>query len=162
LYARNVPRRSTFAAGVCVPDSTTGDGRVGSNPTAATIGSVVSRPIYLHWWTTLPWYNGSEAFWPRASLWLVGAGLVTGTLAALVGLIDFLTIRQVRKHTAGWVHFLGNVAALGLALVNLLLRLNDTAVAVLPWGIILSAATVALLTITGWYGGELVYQHRIG
>lgn len=92
----------------------------------------------------------------------MGAGLVTGALAALIGLIDFLTIQQIRAYTAGWIHFLGNVAVLGLALVNLLLRLNDSAVAVLPWGIVLSVVTVALLTVTGWYGRELVYRHMVG
>jgi len=106
-------------------------------------------------WTTDP-------FWARVSLWLIGAGFATGVLAALFGLIDFLTIRRARSHAAGWIHFLGNDTALGLALMNSLVRMDDAAAAVFPWGITLSAVTVALLIITGWYGGKLSYYYKIG
>lgn len=41
-------------------------------------------------------------------------------------------------------------------------RLDDAAAAVLPWGLTLSAINAALLGVTGWYGGELSYRHRIG
>ncbi|MCK1361692.1 DUF2231 domain-containing protein [Bradyrhizobium sp. 199] len=30
------------------------------------------------------------------------------------------------------------------------------------WGIFLSAVVVGILLFTGWKGGDLVYQHRIG
>jgi uncharacterized membrane protein len=33
---------------------------------------------------------------------------------------------------------------------------------VVPWGLILSAATVLLLLVTGWLGGSLVYRHGVG
>lgn len=31
-----------------------------------------------------------------------------------------------------------------------------------PLGIVLSAVVAGILTITGWFGGELSYRHRIG
>ena len=34
--------------------------------------------------------------------------------------------------------------------------------AVLPWGLTLSTAVVAILVFTGWKGGELVYRHGVG
>ena len=107
------------------------------------------------------WQTGG-AFWARAAMWLVGAGLVMGALAAVLGLIDFLTIERVRRLTIGWVHFIGNAAALLLSLVNLWLRLGDPAAAVLPWGLVLSAVVGLILVVTGWYGGELAYRHKIG
>lgn len=102
-----------------------------------------------------------DGFWARASQWLVGAGLVTGAIAAVFGLTDFLTIPRARI-LSGWVHFLGNGTVLGLALANWLIRLDDRADAVAPVGVGLSSAIVAILLVTGWLGGELAYRHKIG
>ena len=82
-----------------------------------------------------------------------------GLLAAAAGLVDFLTIAHVRSLTAGWVHLIGDAAALA---VSWLLRLTVPAAAALPAGIILSAMVVGILGVTGWYGGELSYRHKIG
>jgi uncharacterized membrane protein len=110
----------------------------------------------------LAFWGTADPFWARASVWLVGAGLATGALAALAGLTDFLTIQRVRSLSAAWMHFLGNGAALLLSLWNLLHRLGDPAAGVLPSGLILSLVVVAILLVTGWLGGELAYRHRIG
>lgn len=104
----------------------------------------------------------ADPFWARASLWLVGAGLVMGALAAIFGLIDFLTIRRVRSYKAAWIHFLGNAIALLLALWSLWLRSGDMAAAILSGGLVLSALTVLILLVTGWLGGELAYRYKIG
>ncbi|HEY9643610.1 MAG TPA: DUF2231 domain-containing protein [Coleofasciculaceae cyanobacterium] len=102
-----------------------------------------------------------DPFWARASLWLIGAGFASGILAALTGMMDFLRIDRVRKRTAGWAHMLGNVAVLALSLVNWILRWNNPADAVLPTGLIISLIVATLLGITGWYGAELIYRHKI-
>jgi uncharacterized membrane protein len=36
------------------------------------------------------------AFWAQMSLWLIAGGLLTGVLAAFVGMIDFIGVRKVR------------------------------------------------------------------
>ncbi|HEY8506635.1 MAG TPA: DUF2231 domain-containing protein [Gemmataceae bacterium] len=112
--------------------------------------------------TDLAFWGTSDPFWARVSFWLLAAGLVTGAVAAVLGLIDFLTIPRARNLTVGWVHFLGNAAALVLAAVTLGMRWEDPAAAVLPWGLVLTAAIAVLLAVTGWAGGELSYRHRIG
>lgn len=122
-------------------------------PIAFLVGAFASD---IAFWSTM------DDFWARMALWLVGAGLVTGALAAAVGLTDFLTIHRAREQREGWIHFLGNALVLLLAFANLFLRLDDPAAGVLPSGIILSGVTSALLVITGWYGGELAYRHKIG
>lgn len=111
--------------------------------------------------TDLAFQGTADPFWARASLWLAGAGLATGLLAAVFGLIDFTTVRRARQHIAGWVHAVGNVAAMLATAINLGLRFGDQSV-VPPGGVILSAVTVLILVITGWYGGELAYRHMIG
>ncbi|WP_425450057.1 DUF2231 domain-containing protein [Virgifigura deserti] len=112
--------------------------------------------------TDLAYWATSDPFWARASLWLVGAGVVSGLIAAAFGLVDFFTIRRARDHAIGWIHFLGNATALILSLVNWLLRFDDPAAAILPWGLLLSVIVAAILGVTGWAGGELSYRHRIG
>ena len=107
-----------------------------------------------YWWTR-------NLFWSQVSLLLLAAGLVTGILAAITGMVDFLKIERVQEHTAGWVHMIGNITALVLALINLIIRWGNPTGAILPTGIIISFAIAALLGITGWYGGELVYRHKI-
>lgn len=108
-----------------------------------------------YWWT-------GDPFWARAALWLVGAGFVTGLLAAVFGLTDFISLQRVRQHSEGWIHLVGNAIALLVVLGNFLLRTGAPAEAVLPTGIILSLVTVCILMVTGWYGGELSYRHKIG
>ena len=52
------------------------------------------------------------------------------------------------------------LAGLEAAVVSLpLLALTPAA---LPWGLLLSTVIVALLVFTGWKGGDLVYEHRVG
>lgn len=122
-------------------------------PIAFLVGGLLSDLAYV---TT------DDAFWARASQWLIGAGLVSGLAAALLGLVDFFTIRRARGHSWGWVHFGGNALVLVLSLINLVIRMRDAADAVVPLGIVLSLVTAGLLMVTGWAGGELAYRYKIG
>lgn len=107
------------------------------------------------------WLTGDQ-FWLRASWWLCTAGLVTALGAALAGSADFWGRKRIREHQAAWIHFLGNVAAVLVTGLNFWLRWTDSTTVPWPWGIPLSAAALGMLGITGWYGGELSYRHRIG
>lgn len=102
-----------------------------------------------------------DFFWARAALWLIGAGFVAGLLAALTGMLDFLRIDRVKKHRAGWIHMVGNVGAMFLTLVNWALRWDNVEGAVLPTGLVISLVVASLLGITGWYGAELAYRHKV-
>jgi uncharacterized membrane protein len=104
----------------------------------------------------------ADPFWARASLWLTGAGLTFGALAAVVGAVDFVTIPRARVHIDGWVHMIGNVLVLTMALGSLLLRRRAKPGVVPAPALALSAVIAALLVVTGWYGGELSYRHMIG
>jgi uncharacterized membrane protein len=104
----------------------------------------------------------NDFFWARASLWLIGLGLAGGSIAALTGISDFLKIERVRKRQAGWAHLILNVSILALTLVNFLLRLGHTESRILPWGLLLSLIVGTLTSISGWFGAELSYRHKIG
>ncbi|MCU0569405.1 MAG: DUF2231 domain-containing protein [Oculatellaceae cyanobacterium Prado106] len=102
-----------------------------------------------------------DPFWARASIWLIGAGVVTATAAAITGMMDFTRIDRVRKRTAGWAHMIINIAILTLSIVNWAIRWNNPAGPILSFGLILSLVVGGLLGISGWYGGELVYRHKV-
>lgn len=106
------------------------------------------------------WFTG-DLFWARASFWLLSAGILSGLVAAATGLSDFFGIKRVRQHSAGWIHLIGNVAALVLSAINLLLRWNDHSSIIVPIGLILSLIVASLLGVTGWFGAELIYRHKV-
>jgi uncharacterized membrane protein len=101
-------------------------------------------------------------FWAYISKWLAMAGVVTMGFAAIFGIIDFVTISRARALTDGWVHFLGNVAALIIAIINTTLIWSNPILYAAPLGLVLSAITAGILLVTGWYGGELAYRYGIG
>lgn len=111
--------------------------------------------------TDIAYWLLSDLFWARASFWLIVGGLVTGLVAALTGFLDFIRIGRVRKHTAGWAHMYANVTALVLTAINLGLRLGNPGESIVFTGLAISVIVATLLGISGWYGGELVYRHKI-
>lgn len=111
--------------------------------------------------TDLLFFGNEAEIWATASVWLLGAGLVTAALAALAGLVDFFGDRRVRSLRDARMHMIGNIVAVLVEAVNLVLRLGDP-VAGVSTGVILSAVAVVILAFTGWKGGELVFRHRVG
>ena len=110
----------------------------------------------------IAFYSTGDPFWARASAWLVGAGLVSGVLAALAGLIDFLGSERIRSLTYAWYHFAGNAIAMVLTAVNLYMRCQGDMTAVTGGQILLSVLVVLIFAVTGWLGGELVFRHGAG
>jgi uncharacterized membrane protein len=100
--------------------------------------------------------------WFEATLWLLGAGVIMALLAAAAGLTDLLGDTRIRSLSTAWWHAGGNVLVVVIEIVNFFLRYGEGAGAVLPAGIILSAAVVCILLFTGWKGWEMVYRHHVG
>ncbi|PRP93685.1 DUF2231 domain-containing protein [Enhygromyxa salina] len=103
-----------------------------------------------------------STFWSSVSYYALWAGIVSAALAGVFGLIDFVGVPRARSVRAGWAHLLLNIAIVALATVNLILRGGDTIVHILPVGLTLSIVSTGLLLVSGWYGGELAYRHKIG
>ncbi len=143
----------------------------GGVPSTASIGGHPLHPmgvpipftlLFLLPFSDLAFGLTGDPFWARLSWWLVVLGFVGGAVAAGVGLVDFITLRRVREQIAGWLHAGSAAFALLLAFWNILARWHDTTGAIYPWGVILSILTAALIGTAGWFGGELVFRHRIG
>ncbi|WP_218081536.1 DUF2231 domain-containing protein [Anthocerotibacter panamensis] len=110
----------------------------------------------------LGYWVSADPFWARTSLWLIAVGLGAAILAAVTGMLDFLRIKRVRQRTAGRAHMLTNAAILVLTLLNLGVRLGDPVAGIYPLGLPLSILVALLLGLSGWWGGELVYRHKVG
>jgi uncharacterized membrane protein len=106
------------------------------------------------------WSSGN-ALWVTASLWLLGAGLIAGALAAVAGLVDFVGDGRVRAISDAWQHAIGNVVAVLVSLANFYWRYRYGSASVLPAGFVMSLIVVCILVFTGWKGGELVFRHRV-
>jgi uncharacterized membrane protein len=112
--------------------------------------------------TDLAYWFTEEVMWADFSAWLVTVGVITGFLAAIAGLIDFLGNRRVRAQAPAWPHVIGNAIVLVLATLNMLVHSRDAWTSVVPTGLILSAVVVLILLFTGWMGWSMVYRHHVG
>jgi uncharacterized membrane protein len=100
--------------------------------------------------------------WANFSAWMLAIGVLFSIVVALFGLIDFLGDARIRALNVAWVHLIGNDTAILLSIVNLFVHSRDAYTSVVPTGLILSAVVVAILAVTGWLGGSLVFRHRVG
>ena len=121
-------------------------------PVAALIGLIGTDFAYL--------FTG-DAFWARAGLWLAGVGAFGGWMASIAGVIDLVTVKRIRTLITGWCHAILAVMLLSLASLNWALRF-EAAEAIYPWGLYVSLLCGALIAVTGWLGGRLVYEHAVG
>ncbi|MGF1619845.1 MAG: DUF2231 domain-containing protein [Rhodomicrobiaceae bacterium] len=109
----------------------------------------------LYWWT-------GDAFWARAALWAAGTGFLFGIFAAFSGTVELLFVSGIRARAAPWTHAIIAVTLLGLLGANWGHRLYGYETAVLPYGILLSGLCVIMVVLTGWHGGKLVFDYRLG
>lgn len=112
--------------------------------------------------TDLAYLFTSDPFWARASLWLAGGGTVLGVLAGVIGTFELLLIRGIRHRPAGWSHFVMAVMLLAVGFINWLSRIEDPSAAIHGSGLYLSLLGAALVSVAGWLGGDLVFEHHVG
>jgi len=120
----------------------------------AFLNSAVATDVVFLW--------SQDPFWAAVSFWLLAAGASMGALTALTGTAEFMLVPAIRLHTAAWGHFLAGITLLAFATANLMLRIDDYAGTILPWGIFLSVTTLFILALAASLGGKLVYHYLIG
>jgi uncharacterized membrane protein len=99
--------------------------------------------------TDIAYWATVNIMWADFSTWLVTAGVIVGYVALLVGLIELLTVRRLRRRL-NWPVSIAYVVALILATIDMLVHTRDAWTSVVPWGLALSALVVLILLVTGW------------
>jgi uncharacterized membrane protein len=98
----------------------------------------------------------------QAAWYMIAAGIISGLIAAVFGLIDFLAIPQnTRAKRVGLLHGGGNVLVVVLFAASWLMRRDHPADPGML-AIVLSGLGFALGGVTGWLGGELVDRLGVG
>lgn len=121
-------------------------------PIALWIFSLVCDVIY---------HAGSNnVFWKGVAFYTMVAGVVGALLAAVPGFIDYLSLRDRRVKRIATTHMTLNLIVVALFLFNLGIRYNAS-----PenefFGVVLSVIAIAILAVSGWLGGSLVYVHGV-
>lgn len=98
----------------------------------------------------------------EVAYWTMAGGIVTGLVAAPIGLIDWLAIpKGTRAKTVGALHGGGNVLVLLLFVGSWLTR-RDSEIHITTGATAMAIAGLALSMLTAWLGGELVDRLGIG
>ena len=113
--------------------------------------------------TDLLFLNTGRGGFADASMWLLGAGIASALLAAVLGFTDFVGDRRVRALRQAWLHMGGNLLLVALQAANFVLRAVEPVQHVVSaTGVALSAVAVVLLLFNGWMGWEMVYRGHVG
>jgi uncharacterized membrane protein len=103
-------------------------------------------------------FGGGGAEWQTVAFYTMVGGVVGALLAAIPGLIDMLSLPAAPKKTA-ITHMAINLTIVGLYVINIFVRLgNPDNLQLAMW---LSIIAVALLAVSGWLGGKMVYEQRV-
>ena len=106
-----------------------------------------------------------DPFWYGVSFTCIGIGLLFALTAAVFGAIDYLGLQMSSRafRLATWHAVLNVFMALAYA-ASFLLRRQNGAVTPNRWPLALGFALVGfgLLCVSGWIGGKLAYEHRVG
>ena len=99
----------------------------------------------------------------RGAWWAIAVGIVGALLAALFGLMDLLDIpRRTRAFRVGLIHMMINLAVVAAFVVSYIWR-DDRGVSVETSAgqIVLSAAALVFLGVSGFLGGMLAYRYGV-
>jgi uncharacterized membrane protein len=102
---------------------------------------------------------GGDPTWITIAYWTMLGGTVGALVAAVPGLIDFLSLRERDAVRIATVHMVLNLTIVGLFVANLVLRARGYPPVGIPF--VLSVIAVALLLVSGWFGWELIYRQGV-
>ncbi|MBV9233588.1 MAG: DUF2231 domain-containing protein [Candidatus Eremiobacteraeota bacterium] len=99
-------------------------------------------------------------FWSHMALWLIAFGVIGALLAAVFGFTDYFSAPMSSDaKRAATTHMIVNLIVVALYVAAFFVRYGDVTSVV---GYVLTYLGLALLVVSGWYGGHLVYIDLIG
>lgn len=121
-------------------------------PVGLLVFSFISDLIYL---------GSLDPVWHDVAYYTMAGGVIGGLIAAVPGAIDLFSLSPSRARSIGLAHMTLNLIVIAVFAFNWWLRgVPDINPAAGPlW---LSGVGIALLAVSGWLGGEMVYVHGVG
>jgi uncharacterized membrane protein len=106
--------------------------------------------------------TGEVAPWSTVAYYTMIGGIVGALVAAVFGLVDLVSLPAGHTKRIGITHMAINLVVVALFICNAWLRHGslDAGPGGTPFA--LSVVGIALLTVSGWLGGKLVYEAGIG
>jgi len=101
-------------------------------------------------------FGGTSPNWEIVATYAMIGGIVGALLAAVPGLIDVMSLPSSVQRL-GFAHMGINLAVVVLYVINAWMRRDGTTDGLI-W---LSVISVALLGVSGWLGGEMVYARGV-
>jgi uncharacterized membrane protein len=98
--------------------------------------------------------------WRAVALYTMIGGIIGALAAAIPGLIDLLSLRDLPVQRTAIKHMALNLTIVALYAINAWLRLGGAVAPDITVG--LSVLAVALLLVSGWLGGKMVYEAGVG
>ncbi|HEY3308524.1 MAG TPA: DUF2231 domain-containing protein [Desulfuromonadaceae bacterium] len=99
-----------------------------------------------------------NVMWSLLALYSMAGGIIGALLAALPGFLDLYTMKPSPVKRIGIWHMSINLLIVVIYVADFLWR-RSPAAGIGPF--VLSCLAVALLTVSGWLGGEMVYVHGV-
>jgi uncharacterized membrane protein len=122
-------------------------------PIALWVFSLVCDVIY---------HAGSHnRFWKEVAFYSMAAGIVGALAAAIPGFIDYLSMHDARIRKIATTHMVLNLVVVAMFIFNLGLRFNAGPSGDI-FGVVLSIIAITFMSVSGWLGGSMVYEHRVG
>ncbi len=102
-----------------------------------------------------------EAF-AAGAYWLIAIGVIGALAAAVLGLLDLLTIpRGTRAFRTGLTHMTRNLVVVALFVISFAVRATRGYETPHATAVVLSAIALVVLGASGWLGGKLAYHYGV-
>jgi uncharacterized membrane protein len=104
--------------------------------------------------------SGTPQSWALVAFYTMVGGIVGALAAALPGLIDLLSLKDAAIKKTALVHMSLNLTIVALYAVNAWMRSQASVAGNVT--LMLSILAIAMLLVSGWLGGKMVYLAKVG
>jgi uncharacterized membrane protein len=104
--------------------------------------------------------SGTPQTWALVAFYTMIGGIVGALVAALPGLVDLLSLKDAAIRKTAVMHMSINLTIVALYAVNAWMRWQASATGNVT--LMLSILAIAMLLVSGWLGGKMVYLAKVG
>jgi uncharacterized membrane protein len=104
--------------------------------------------------------SANAATWSTVAFYAMVGGVIGALAAALPGLIDLLSLKDKAIKKTALIHMTLNLTIVALYVINAWTRAQGSVAPNVSLG--LSVLAIAMLLVSGWLGGKMVYLAGVG